>query len=389
LRNRFKIIVLLFSLLCWIFTLVNGVQAASFFDRFIDPYDGKFDTSNWLLKHKGFLPVPIIITEPAVGYGGGATLLFFHPQEEEPNQEKSRDTGKKKPLPPSISGIMGLATENDTWVFGGFHSGNWKKDHIRYTGALFYPSVNLTFYGGGDTPIFDNGLDYNLEGWLLFQKILFRIKETNFFLGPKLLYYNIDSEFKLMAPVDTWQLNLESYGLGLHATYDSRDNIFTPNSGIKADISTTFFRVENDSTGSRDYQLTDAASKIYWQLFPDIVLGWRMHGGFGSGDLPFFALPHIDLRGIPAMNYQGENILVTEVETRWNVNERWSLVFFGGGGRAADSLGDFSESDNKWAGGTGFRYLMARMLGLYTGVDIAWGPDDHAVYLQVGSAWGK
>jgi hypothetical protein len=60
LRNRIKNTVLLLSLLCWVFTLVNGVQATSFFDHFIDPHDGKFDTSNWRLKHKGFLPVLII-----------------------------------------------------------------------------------------------------------------------------------------------------------------------------------------------------------------------------------------------------------------------------------------------------------------------------------------
>ena len=33
---------------------------------FRDPVDGRFDTSRWLLDHKGFLPVPIVITEPAV-----------------------------------------------------------------------------------------------------------------------------------------------------------------------------------------------------------------------------------------------------------------------------------------------------------------------------------
>jgi hypothetical protein len=40
----------------------------TFFDQFIDPYDDNLDASQWLLKQKGFLPVPVIITEPAVGY---------------------------------------------------------------------------------------------------------------------------------------------------------------------------------------------------------------------------------------------------------------------------------------------------------------------------------
>ena len=44
---------------------------------FRDPEDGELDASAWLLDKKGFLPVPIIVTEPAIGYGGGAALLWF------------------------------------------------------------------------------------------------------------------------------------------------------------------------------------------------------------------------------------------------------------------------------------------------------------------------
>ena len=40
------------------------------------------------------------------------------------------------------------------------------------------------------------------------------------------------------------------------------------------------------------------------------------------------------------------------------------------------------------AGGVGFRYLVARKLGLYAGFDIARGPEEGAFYLTAGSAWG-
>jgi hypothetical protein len=371
-----------------------NAQASSFFEQFIDPQDGKFDASQWLITQKGFLPVPIIITEPAVGYGGGAALLFFHPQKDKPYQEEvdqnsQKGSEKKKPaLPPSISGIVGLGTENGTWAAGGFHFGTWKQDRIRYTGGVIYPSVNLTFYGTEERPILKNGIDYNLEGWFMLQELIFRLHDSNFFLGPKLIYYNIDSKFEFnKLPIEPWQLNIKSYGLGLKAVYDSRDNIFTPNTGINADISALFYNVENDLTGSKEYQMLDGTGRFYWQLFADIVLGWRLYGAFSSGDVPFYALPYINLRGIPAMRYQGENVLTTEIETRWNLNERWSLVFFGGVGRTADSVDNFSDSKDRWAGGTGFRYLIARVFGLYSGMDFAWGPEDFVFYFQTGSAW--
>ena len=79
------------------------------------------------------------------------------------------------------------------------------------------------------------------------------------------------------------------------------------------------------------------------------------------------------------------SVFVAEVEPRWDFTARWSLVGFIGAGWAADSVSDFSESDTKVAGGLGFRYLIARRLGLRAGLDIARGPEDTAIYITVGS----
>jgi hypothetical protein len=53
-----------------------GASHAQIPERFIDD-DGMLDLSEHLLENHGMLPVPIIITEPAVGYGGGLAGLFF------------------------------------------------------------------------------------------------------------------------------------------------------------------------------------------------------------------------------------------------------------------------------------------------------------------------
>ena len=36
---------------------------------------------------------------------------------------------------------------------------------------------------------------------------------------------------------------------------------------------------------------------------------------------------------------------------------------------------------------TGFRYLIVRKFGLHSGVDVARGPEDTYLYIQIGSAW--
>ena len=62
-------------------------------EKFTDKEDGSFDLSDYLLLHRGALPVPIVITEPAVGYGGGLALAYFSQSFAE-QAEKARAAGE-------------------------------------------------------------------------------------------------------------------------------------------------------------------------------------------------------------------------------------------------------------------------------------------------------
>ena len=82
-----------------------------------DPKDGKFDMSRWLLDRKGFLPVPIIVSDPAVGYGGGLALMFFHRPAGAATTRTTSD-GRQQLVPPNIFGGMAMKTENGTKAYG-------------------------------------------------------------------------------------------------------------------------------------------------------------------------------------------------------------------------------------------------------------------------------
>jgi glucose/arabinose dehydrogenase len=47
----------------------------------------------------------------------------------------------------------------------------------------------------------------------------------------------------------------------------------------------------------------------------------------------------------------------------------------------------FEKTLNVVTGGGGFRYELARKYKLHMGVDVAFGPDGPALYVQFGSAW--
>jgi len=55
-----------------------ATQSAPQPSLFRDSTDGAFDVSGFLSTRVGFPPIAMPITEPAVGYGLGLGLMFFH-----------------------------------------------------------------------------------------------------------------------------------------------------------------------------------------------------------------------------------------------------------------------------------------------------------------------
>jgi hypothetical protein len=63
------------------------------------------------------------------------------------------------------------------------------------------------------------------------------------------------------------------------------------------------------------------------------------------------------------------------------------VVGFAGVGKAYGRRQSWSDAKTVVSGGAGFRYLVARKLNLYAGLDFARGPEESAVYITAGSAW--
>ena len=365
-------------------------------DNFKDPRDGMFDASHWLAEQKGFFPVPTIITEPAVGFGLGAALLFLHDPfagktaEGETFDPQSVDE-QGRLVPPSVSGVFGAYTENDSWFVGGAHFGVWKNDNVRYTGALARASFNLKFFGlDGSSDSSQSGLEFNIEANIFLQEIKFRIKDSDFFIGANYLFLDTNNEFKTSSlPIEIPNIKFDSRSASttIMLEYDSRDTVFTPNNGISAAIEASLYR--EALGGDHDFEKYKTHIKYVTQLGKPVVLGLRGELETLDGDIntPYYEYPFLSMRGIPVMRYQGETVSLAEAELRWNYTFRWSLVFFGGAGKA-ESV-DFLPSDDDvvYTRGIGMRYFVARRFGAHAGFDIAKGPEDTAFYLTFGQAW--
>ena len=386
-KNIIKIL-----LVTYLIVTAMAVNAASMMDGFTDPEDGMFDVSHWLAEKKGFFPVPIIITEPAIGYGAGAALVFLHdplagrvPDGETFDPQSKNAEGKL--VPPSISAVFGMYTENDTWMAGGAHLGVWKNDNIRYIGALATGSINIKIYRnilGNDLSI-----NTNIEPDILYQGLKFRLNGSGFFAGVNYLLLDTNSEVGLSFIDPEFKIKSSSRDAAVIFTldYDSRDTIFTPGSGFNSSIEASLFR---QAVGSdTDFEKYKAKVIYFTPMADTFVLGLRgnietVDGG--PDDVPFYLYPFVDLRGIPIMRYQGETVGVAETELRWNFTTRWSVLGFVGAGRTKGIAKD-DPITTVYSKGAGLRYFIARRFGAHVGFDIAKGPEDTAFYLQFGHAW--
>lgn len=370
------------------FLSIQTVSAQNIFNKyFIDSTDHAIDVSNFLNAGFGFLPVPIVITEPALGFGGGLAGIYFHGQKKSKNQLDTLNTQEERNLPPILTAAAAAYTSNETWMTMLAHQGSYNNDRFRYTGVLGYISVNLTFYGSS---VLDEGkYDFNMKGFLTFQEFLFRPKkDLPLFTGLNYLYFNNNITFYDNEP-GTEAIESETNLGGMNAVlmYDTRDNTFTPTAGIMTASEIGIF--DQALGGDNDYYNFSHRTYFYQPVVKEkLFSGYRLNFQSKWGEyVPFFELPYVSLRGIPMLRYQDHNALVGETEWRWQVFSRWSAVGFVGVGYTAPKINEFDFTDSHIAGGMGFRYFIAKDYGLHAGVDVARGPEIWAWYLTIGSNW--
>ena len=348
--------------------------------RFFDPDDGQFDLSYFLENPRGFLPIPIVVTEPAVGYGGGAAGMFLRPRKE---------AGEEGWAFPDISAVGAFATQNGTWGAFAGDASRWLDGRLRTLVGAATGQANLDFYGLGLDP---SSLDQKVRYSLQFTGA---VAQANWQLAPKspwavgLRYVYADVDPKLrdepLFPGLVDRIRVKISAPTPIVEFDTRDNVFTPTRGIYAESSWLASRVALGATDDfeRFQQILMA-----WQPLPrDVTLGARGNYAWSSGGTPFFLRPFVQLRGVPALRYQGDQAASIELEARWQFFGRWSVVGFGGAGTTRTRRDTFSATQNVGSGGFGFRYELARKFGMNAGIDVAHSPGTTAVYFVVGNSW--
>lgn len=351
----------------------------------MDSLDQKFDLSDWVLTANGFIPFPSIITEPALGGFGGALFAVFV----DPNTPYRDSVDGEEVLTrvkPNIFGAGGAMTVNGTWFLGAGAGGVIKKWRTNYRVFTGYGDVNLEFYREFEN-LGERQFEFNMRTLPFSGQLIKQFGRSNWFSGLNYLFLKTDltrtnSDFHEPRDVNTL---ISRPGILLE--YDGRDNVFTPNKGLRWN---TLFSTSAEWLGS-DYSYNQVNSAFYWwiPISHNLISGFRAEYQNLWGDAPFFMLPYIAMRGIPIARYQGNVIGLGETEWRWDFTPRFSVVGFAGAGKAV--LDGDSWGDAAWraSGGAGGRYLIARKLNLRMGMDVARGPEQWAYYFVFGTSWTR
>lgn len=335
------------------------------------------------------LPIPIFITEPAIGEGLGLALAYFHRQkdtQENPSAATPSSIASApndQAAPPTVTGFMAAYTNDETAAVGIGHMNTFKDDHVRFTGLAAMADVNSTFY------LLDQPFKFNLKGALFYQETRFRLGDSKWFLGVGLSYLDASSNFELElpdeSPVNFFPRNVINSGLSAKLAWDSRNNTSMPDKGQLVDLA--LWRYDEAFNGDFDYWNARLKLLSFHPISEKFVLGLRFEYSTIDGRAPFFAIPWISLRGIPAMRYQGDRVGVFEIEGRYNFSPKWALIGFTGSGAVSSNLSIIDTDQDIYSYGLGARYQIFEAQNIWIGIDAARGPEDTNWYIQVGQAW--
>ncbi|WP_340112709.1 hypothetical protein [Maribellus mangrovi] len=350
-------------------------------DMLDELYFDESDTSRFTNDQKGLLPIPMIVTEPALGgFGGGVALGYLH----------SNKRSLRKNTPATVSGIFGGMTMNKSWLYGAAHSETFFNDHLRYTGVVVKSEVNIAFYEKILSATIPIKVKLNL--WGTAHKLLFRLGETNLFLGPRYIF----SKTVIRPDINTTSPGLDSLinnitgtsklgMLGLVFSFQNVKNTFSPDKGFDAglylDYNATFFG------GDENFAKMELFTKYYFNPAQKIYGAVRFEGQFVENNAPFYAKPYVDLRGVPAMRYQGDNLILAETQWRWAFYKELSVLGFVGSAKAMNDFAKFKDADWIYNYGGGFRFALKKLFRIRLGVDAAWSNEDFAWYISVGSSF--
>ena len=336
--------------------------------------DLRDDESEQTLQKRDFVVVPIPISNPTIGTGLVLAGGFFHPQREEQAEVQ----------PPSVTGAVGVYTDNDSYMFGVGHKAYWSENKWRLGALLAHTDFKLQLW----TQLPDRTalFDWNIKGEVASLRIARKVA-GNWYVGGMFRGIDADQEFAINVPIllGMTDTSTREIGLGLYAEYDNRDKPTNPYTG-------RFFKFDalwnsENLGGDRTYHSYSANYRSYHSLSESLVLAWELKGCARSKLTPLWDACRVPLRGFDANRYLGDRSAAGQAELRWRFFGKFGAVAFAGAGAYENLTSDFIDKDTITSYGVGFRYMVLKSQRVNLRIDYARSGSSDAVYVSVGESF--
>jgi len=326
------------------------------------------------------LPVLRYSPETRWAFGAGGVIRFHLGQ----NKEQTRPSAVWVHITYTEDNQLAIGISPDFWL---------SNDQIHLTFSTGYSRFPTVFFGIGNnvsSSVYENYTPERVRFDTSVNKTFF----SHLYFG---IGYHIDSTtIKDVQPggqlaqgtVVGSQGGVIS-GLGIVATWDTRDNIVYPHRGVMFSLVSSFY----SSIFLSDYSYISLSTDLrsYIPVFSSHILAVQAFFRTNIGnDVPFYALCQLGgssaLRGTFAGLYRDKTMYLLQAEYRMPVWWRFGAVAFAGLGEVCSGPGDFHWGYLKYSLGVGARFRLDRE-GMNLRLDSAWGEDYHAFYLTIQEAF--
>jgi hypothetical protein len=329
-------------------------------------------------------PLPIVYFTPETRWAGGLALFSAF-----------RMHGQTDDVRPSQLQLGFAYTQRKQLLFYLPFQFFWDQERNQVAGELGFFRYAFLFYGIGNNNLKEQEEIYDVDFPRLRLNLLRQVAPKHY-LGMRYWWDN----FQIQSVEDGGILDTEDIlgknggvisGMGLLYNFDSRNDIFYPQSGYLIE-SEYFF---NQTWLGSDFNFRrfsiDAAG--YFQLKSSKnVLALNAWITSSSGDVPFQQLAFIGgpkkMRGHFEGRQRDKNLWMLQAEFRRNLGKRFGAVVFSGLGAVAPRITDFTQQKTHFSYGAGIRFRISKREKVNIRLDFAGNEyGEFAPYLTVKEAF--
>ncbi|MEE9464177.1 MAG: BamA/TamA family outer membrane protein [Candidatus Neomarinimicrobiota bacterium] len=335
-----------------------------------DQPEGSEDSKTGL----GAFPVIFYSDQTRMALGGGAQVVFKGQSE---NQTSS-------------IGLLAFYTQNKQYVLNVGPEIYLRGGNLKVTGQFMYSYFPDIFFGvGNDTD--EEYEDFTARNIAFLPSI--QVKAiSNLFIGMELAYYttslsDLEADGQLIGDTITGSAGGVISGLGVNASWDTRNNNIYATQGSYHQFKAVFFRPALGSEYTFNSYLLDL--RHYHTISTDQIIALRGVIGLSTGEIPFQVMPQLGayLRGYYPSRFRDNNLVAFQAEYRRPLYKWIGMVLFAGVGEVVAETGDFSLSELKPGAGFGLRFPLVKEQKVNLRIDIGIGKGDSSFDINIMEAF--